>query len=75
MRKESHMPETNTKNSTTCQLRAAKCFRLLQEYFQDAPEANLVEFLTDAMHWCDQIGNDFGQLLEDAYEQFQVDRG
>jgi len=67
------MPDTNTKKSSISRSRASKCYRILREYFEDEPEANLVETLTDAMHWCDQIGTDFGQLLEQAYDQYQTE--
>jgi hypothetical protein len=31
----------------------------ITSYGDDLPETNLIDLLVDAMHWCDQSGNDF----------------
>jgi len=43
----------------TNEARAAKCQKALKRYRTDLIESNLIDFLTDAMHWCDLNGEDF----------------
>jgi hypothetical protein len=51
---------------TIRQRRSMICYRNLKRYSTDEPETNLVDLLADAMHWCDQVGNDFDDILERA---------
>ena len=46
--------------------RSKVCYSILKEYAADEPETNLADLLADAMHWCDQTGNSFDELLERA---------
>lgn len=50
--------------------RLAKCARALAAYGDDLPEANLIDFLSDAMHWCDTNGHEFQRLVERARQHF-----
>ncbi len=39
--------------------RADRCERTVTAYSEDDAFTNLVDFLADAMHWCDVTGQDF----------------
>jgi hypothetical protein len=43
--------------------RAERCRDALTGYANDGLFTNLVDFLTDAMHWCDESGEDFHYAL------------
>jgi hypothetical protein len=53
------------KTNSTRALRAGKA---LKEYGDDLDESNLIDFLTDAMHWCDDSDEDFERCLRLARE-------
>ena len=40
-------------------LRADRCEKVLSAYSKDESFTNLIDFLADAMHWCDFTGQDF----------------
>lgn len=50
--------------------RVERCDEVLREYGDDLREANLIDFLTDAMHWCQAKGEDFDKKLELARSHF-----
>ena len=41
------------------QQRANRCQTMLAAYGDDMIESNLIDFLADAMHWCDANSGDF----------------
>ncbi len=50
--------------------RAAKCDKAIASYGDDLLESNLIDFLTDAMHWCDHNGEDFHIALAQACRHY-----
>jgi hypothetical protein len=54
--------------------RLERCQQALRVYSGDDIEANLVDFLADAMHWCDKNGRTFNDLLRTADEHFTLER-
>jgi len=50
--------------------RAQRCQTALAVYADDAIESNLIDFLTDAMHWCDRYGADFHIALAQACRHY-----
>jgi hypothetical protein len=51
--------------------RAARCRKALSRYGTDnTPKTCLVDFLTDARHWCDQGGEDYAELDRRAYQHY-----
>jgi hypothetical protein len=42
---------------------AERCRKALAAYSNDDNFTNLVDFLADAMHWCDASGEDFHHAL------------
>ena len=44
-------------------IRAERCDKAIDAYGNDLPESNLIDFLADAMHYCDVTGLDFHILL------------
>jgi hypothetical protein len=53
--------------------RAARCAKVLDEYADDMAECNLVDLLTDAMHWCRATGTPFKEALKLARRHFTVE--
>jgi hypothetical protein len=51
-------------------LRADRCERALSSYAADDRFTNLVDFLADAMHWCDSTGQDFHIGLAQACRHY-----
>lgn len=45
------------------QERAVRCQRALAAYYDDEAYTNLVDFLADAMHWCDTNDENFAYAL------------
>lgn len=45
------------------QLRAERCREALIAYANDGLFTNLIDLLADAMHWCDESGEDFHYAL------------
>lgn len=43
----------------TNDIRAERCSQAIDAYGDDLPESNLIDFLADAMHYCDAAGLDF----------------
>jgi hypothetical protein len=52
------------------QVRAHRATSTIAEYGDDVDESNLIDLLTDAMHWCDLIGQDFHCLLAQACRHY-----
>ena len=50
--------------------RSFHCERPLETYEDDDLAANLIDLLTDAMHWCDQAGRDFHIALAQACRHY-----
>ena len=50
--------------------RAERCAQALAVYSGDQPFTNLVDFLADAMHWCDFTGQDFHIALAQACRHY-----
>lgn len=53
--------------------RAARCESAIANYGKDLPESNLIDFLTDAMHWCQSNGLSFDGKLELARDHFSAE--
>ncbi len=51
---------------TTNRERASHCGRVIEAYAADEVATNLIDLLCDAMHWCDQNGENFHLLLANA---------
>lgn len=54
----------------TNQQRADNAWQSIARYGDDVPESNLIDFLTDAMHWCDFTGHDFHHALAQASRHY-----
>jgi hypothetical protein len=52
------------------QQRADRCQTALAAYGDDMIESNLIDFLADAMHWCDANGGDFHIALAQACRHY-----
>lgn len=50
--------------------RAQRAATSISRYGDDVDEANLIDLLADAMHWCRQYGHDFERGLRLAREHF-----
>ena len=50
--------------------RVARCQRAIIAYSDDDVHSNLVDFLADAMHWCDAVGDDFHIALAQACRHY-----
>jgi len=55
---------------TTNQQRAKQADKAIAKYGDDVRESNLIDFLTDAMHWCDANGADFHIALAQACRHY-----
>lgn len=53
--------------------RAARCLTVLFSYTDFDPRTNLIDLLTDAMHWCRLNREDFDQALTMAREHFDAE--
>lgn len=53
--------------------RAVRCQQAITAYSDDEPFTNLVDFLADAMHWCNVNGHDFRDALDTALMHFQAE--
>jgi hypothetical protein len=52
-------------------IRALTCDQALELYGdEDLPSVNLIDLLTDAMHWCDLNGESFEKLRRQAYQHY-----
>lgn len=52
------------------QTRAKRCGEVLSAYSTDDTFTNLIDLLTDAMHWCDFTGQDFHITLAQACRHY-----
>ena len=52
------------------QERADRCEQALTAYSDDDDFTNLIDFLADAMHWCDCTGEDFHFALAQACRHY-----
>jgi hypothetical protein len=50
--------------------RASRADEAITRYGDDVSESNLIDLLTDAMHWCDQYGEDFARMLALAFQHY-----
>jgi len=50
--------------------RASRFEAAVNTYSGEAQDTNLVDFLADAMHWCDTAGEDFHWLLTQACRHY-----
>jgi hypothetical protein len=51
-------------------IRAKRFAEAVARYGDDMPEANLIDLLADAMHWCDHTGSDFHIALAQACRHY-----
>lgn len=55
--------------------RARRCGKVLRRYGTDDTDPGcLIDFLTDARHWCDLHGHCFGDLDRIAYGHYSAER-
>jgi hypothetical protein len=54
----------------TNQQRANRADKAITHYGDDVKESNLIDFLADAMHWCDLTGQDFHLALAQACRHY-----
>lgn len=52
------------------QRRAKRADNAIENYGSDVCESNLIDFLTDSMHWCDAYGADFHICLAQACRHY-----
>ncbi len=52
------------------QQRADRCQKAITAYSDDDDHSNLVDFLTDSMHWADANGEDFHLSLAQACRHY-----
>ncbi len=50
--------------------RSTRCAKAIARYGDDLPESNLIDFLADAMHFCDAERMDFRILLAQACRHY-----
>jgi hypothetical protein len=50
--------------------RASRFDKVVAIYGDDASDTNLIDLLTDAMHWCDHTGSDFHIALAQACRHY-----
>jgi hypothetical protein len=55
------------------QERAVRCQQAITAYSDDDPYTNLVDFLTDAFHWCHVNGHSFPDALDTAVMHFEAE--
>ena len=53
--------------------RALRCERALKSQYDDDLVTNLIDLLTDAMHWCTCNGTDFQQVFDIAERHYQFE--
>jgi hypothetical protein len=53
--------------------RVDRCDKALHAYSDDLPESNLIDFMADAMHWCQAKGHGFDKALAMARAHFDVE--
>jgi hypothetical protein len=50
--------------------RASRADEAISRYGDDVSESNVIDLLTDAMHWCDQYGEDSARMLAHAFQHY-----
>lgn len=55
--------------------RAVRVNRTIVTYGEDIAESNLIDLLSDAMHWCRSHGQEFSSFLATAAEHYQAEIG
>jgi len=50
--------------------RAMRCLHAIAAYSDDDVRTNLIDFLADARHWCDQHGESYAELDRIAYQHY-----
>jgi hypothetical protein len=58
---------------TSAGTRVERCDTAIAGYGDDLPESNLIDFLADAMHWCEAKEHDFDRKLELARVHFTTE--
>lgn len=54
--------------------RSKRCAKAIRNYSDDCDQqSNLIDFLTDARHWCDRNQLCFGDLDRQAYQHYQAE--
>jgi hypothetical protein len=56
---------------STIRDRSLRCERTLKSHYDDDLVTNLIDLLTDAMHWCKCNGTDFQQVFDIAERHYQ----
>jgi hypothetical protein len=56
---------------STLRARSRRCEQALKSQYADDLVTNLIDFLTDAMHWCKCNGTDFQQVFDIAERHYQ----
>lgn len=65
------LKEIDMTTSNPIEKRAKRFDNLLSDYGDgDASETCLIDLLTDARHWCDRYGLDFGKYDRLAYDHY-----
>lgn len=54
----------------TNERRAVRADKVITAYGDDLRESNLIDLLTDAMHWCDDKHEDFHYILAQACRHY-----
>jgi hypothetical protein len=62
---------TNTFNARA---RALRCHAVIRDYGDDLLDSNLIDLLTDAMHWCKAYGYSFEQSLLQARRHYETEQ-
>lgn len=53
--------------------RAERCASAVRKYSDEDPRTNLVDWLADAMHWCELNGHPFVHILDTAMMHFTAE--
>jgi len=53
--------------------RSERCGKMIATYSDDDPRTNLIDWLADAMHWCNCNDDDFADVLDTAQIHFDVE--
>jgi hypothetical protein len=56
---------------STIRARSLRCEQALKSQYDDDLVTNLIDLLTDAMHWCKCNGTDFQQAFDIAERHYQ----
>jgi hypothetical protein len=61
---------TQCEHTVTNRQRAARCLEAITAYSDDGASDSLVDFLADAMHFCDSTEHDFHLALAQACRHY-----